>query len=177
MNTTRPLIALFVIVIAACSWVEAPSPQETVVRKYIQALNDKDISALLSCVDPKQERMFRGTVQLIEKLTGFPVEKLLDIVPGLTQTFRGNLYEDFSISDVRVLRRTLNGDDAELTVALRASFRSGSNIRAEQDVVRFALHEFGDAGWRITGAAPAPAESAETAAPTEPSQPERLPGQ
>src|SRR5690606_33688612 len=88
--------------ISACA--SGPRPENTVTR-FLHAFNDKDMNVMLTCVDPRQERLFRGTFHLIERFTGFPVEDVLDVVPGLAQLVPQQQMDDVRFSDVRFVDR------------------------------------------------------------------------
>jgi hypothetical protein len=129
----------------------APRPEAT-VKHFLQAFNDKDLNTLLTCVDPKQERMFRASLRLIEKLTGgrLPVEDLLELVPGMYQMLQSQVSEDVNFSDVRVGRGRVSGEDSEVPVSLTVLTRSRGLQKIQQQELRFVLRRF-DEGWRIVG--------------------------
>jgi len=129
----------------------APRPEST-VKHFLQAVNDKDLNVLLTCVDPKQERMFRASLRLIEKLTGgrLPVEDLLELVPGMYQMLQSQVSEDIKFRNVYVGRGRVSGEDAEVPVSLEVWARSRGVENTQRQELRFALRRF-DAGWRIVG--------------------------
>jgi len=108
---------------------------------------------MLGCVDPKQERMFRASFRIVEKVTGgrLPLEDLLEMVPGLLQLFQDKLGEDFGFRDVQVRRGTVKGEESEVLVVLTLWQRSRGSEKADRRVLWFALRQFDDVGWRITG--------------------------
>jgi hypothetical protein len=135
--------------LVSCSRTPGPEP---VVERFLRAFNDKDVNVLLSCVDPRQERLFRASFRIVEKLTGgwFPMEDILELVPGLYQAFQKDLSEDFSLRDIRVYRATISGEEAQVPVILTASARSRGVASASIQRVRFRLCRF-EEGWRIVG--------------------------
>jgi len=122
------------------------------VRHFLRAFNDKDLNVLLTCVDPKQERMFRASFRLIEKFTRgrLPVEDLLELVPGIYQMLQSHASEDINFRDVHVGKGRISGEDAEVPVSLTVSARSRGLENTQQQDLRFALRRF-DEGWRIIG--------------------------
>ena len=127
----------------------APEP---VVERFLRAVNDKDLNTILTCIDPRQERMFRASFRLLEKFTGgkLPVEDLLELVPGLYQILQNKLAADFSFRNVQVYRAKTNGGDTEVPVLLTTSTRTGAAQQDQVQRVRFILREF-EEGWRIVG--------------------------
>jgi hypothetical protein len=122
------------------------------VTRFLQAFNDKDLNVLLTCVEPKQERMFRASFRIIEDLTGgrLPVEDLLELVPGMYQMLQSQVSEDINFRDVHVGKERIRGEDAEVPVSLTVSARSRGLENKQQQDLRFALRRF-DEGWRIVG--------------------------
>jgi hypothetical protein len=146
-RTVMAVLLLFALV--GCRTSPGPEP---VVERFLRAFNDKDVNVLLACVDPRQERLFRASFRIVEKLTGgwFPVEDVLELVPGLYQAFQKDLSEDFSLRDVQVYRATINGEEAQVPVILTASARSRGVVKDARQRMQFRLRRF-DEGWRIVG--------------------------
>jgi len=144
-----PLFAAFCLVSVGCT--SAPRPEAT-VKRFLRAFNDKDLNVLLTCVDPKQERMFRASFRLLEKLTGgrLPMDDLLEMVPGMYQTFQSQVSEDIKFRDVHVGKGRSNGEDADVPVSLTVLARSQGLDKAQQQDLRFTVRRF-DEGWRIVG--------------------------
>jgi hypothetical protein len=139
-----------VLFCALSSCVVLPGPQST-VRRFIQAFSQKDVEVMLTCIDPRQERMFRAGFKIIEKLSGgmLPLKDILDLYPGLNQVLQGRLSDDFGFRDVRIVNERIVGQDAEVTAVLTAWTRSRGVESTEAQTMRFALHRF-EEGWRIT---------------------------
>jgi hypothetical protein len=145
------LLVVHVCLFTACQSERRP---ESIVERFLQAVNDKDFDAVLACVAPQQERMFHATFRIVEKITGgkLPLDDLLQLLPGLYQIFQDRLPDDFSVRDVRVYRAKLEGGEAEVPVILTAVTRhSGVSGKAKQ-TVSFHLRQF-EEGWRIVGVA------------------------
>ena len=143
------LFAAYFLMSVGCT--STPRP-ETTVKHFLKAFNEKDVNVLLTCVDPKQERMFRASFRLIERLTGgrLPVEDLLELVPGMYQMFQSQVSEDVKFLDVHVGRGRVSGEDAEVPVSLTVLARSRGLENSQQQELRFALRRFHE-GWRIVG--------------------------
>ena len=147
--------ARVVLFIAAISWMAAcssgPRPEVTVTR-FLQAFNDKDVNVMLSCVDPRQERLFQGAFHLIEKFTGVPIEDILDIIPGLVQLMPRQQFDDVLFSDVRIVQRRVEGGEAEVTVSMTVEESEQGISHSSHETIRFSLQYFDEDGWRIVGA-------------------------
>jgi hypothetical protein len=143
------LFAAYALMSAGCT--SEPHPEAT-VKHFLQAFNDKDLNVLLTCVDPKQERMFRASFRLLERFTGgrLPVEDLLELVPGMYQMLQNQVSEDVNFRDVRVGRGRVSGDDSEVPVSVTVLTRSRGLQNTQQRELRFVLRRF-DEGWRIVG--------------------------
>jgi hypothetical protein len=126
-------------------------------------MNEKDVNRLLSCVEPRQERMLRATFRLIEKATGIPIDDVLELLPGLHQAFGDQVSEDFRFAQIRVRSRDVSGTTARLRVSVRSTYRSGGVVSTQDEEFEFALENFEEAGWRIVAVSPAPAERARLA--------------
>ena len=146
------LCAFTLVAVATSACSRTPRPDDTVTR-FLRAANEKDVNGMLGCVDPKQERMFRASFRIVEKVTGglLPVEDLLEMVPGLLGLFQNQLGEDFSFRDVQVRRGTVKGEGSEVMVVLTLWQRSRGSEKTDRRVLWFALRRFDDVGWRITG--------------------------
>jgi hypothetical protein len=130
------LFAAYFLMSVGCA--SAPRPEAT-VKRFLQAFNDKDLNVLLTCVDPKQERMFRASLRLIEKLTGgrLPVEDLLELVPGMYQMLQSQVSEDVNFRDVHIGRGRVSGEDAGVPVSLKVWARSRGSENTQQQELRF----------------------------------------
>ena len=153
ISRSRVLTALsltFVLVVAGCK-ADRRGP-EPVVERFIRSINDKDLNVLLTCVDPRQERLFRASFRIVERFTGgrLPVTDLLELVPGLYQIFQNNLDSDYHIRDFQVYRANINGEKAEVPVRFTTSVRNAGNVTDEPVRLRFRLERF-EEGWRIVG--------------------------
>jgi hypothetical protein len=157
-KTLLPTAAFAVVFASLAVWSCQPaSGPDRTVRKFVKAMNDKDVNVVLTCVDPKQERMFRAAFRIVEKISGyrFPVEDLLDLLPGLNQLLGEQLQEDFSFSNMKILARSVSGDTARLTAAVTSVIKSQGTRRTQTDSVEFVLRQFEEEGWRIVEIRPA----------------------
>lgn len=146
------LCLLLLSVVAGGCQKERKARPEPVVERFLRAVNDKDINVMLTCVDPRQERMFRASFRLVEKFTGgrLPVEDLLELLPGLYQLLRDNTGFDVGISRFQVYRAKLTGPDTLVPVWLTEVRRPGDVQQPTTIRVGFHVHEF-EEGWRIVG--------------------------
>lgn len=148
----RRQVAVAILALTSVACNNTAKGPEPVVERFLRSVNDKDLNVMLSCIDPRQERMFRASFRLVEKITGgnLPVQDLLELVPGLYQIFRNNLDADFSVQDFHVYRAKVDGDEAEVPIILTVFTRSGAITKAEKLRLHFTMHRF-DADWRIVG--------------------------
>ena len=137
-------LCVLVLLMSGCSGGNR-GPDRT-VRRFFRAMNEKDVNQLLSCVDPKQERLLRATFRLVEKTIGLPVEGLLKMLPGLHQAFGEHMPEDFRFTNVRVQSRYLSGNTARLTVSVKSSCRSGGPVTTRLEHFELTLEEFEEEG-------------------------------
>lgn len=147
--TSTVLLLLLSAALGACSGRER-GPDRT-VRRFFRAMNEKDVNQLLSCVDPKQERMLKATFRLIEKATGFPMDDVFELLPGLHQAFGAQIREDFRFTKIRIRSRDVSGTTAKLVVSVNSLYRSGTRETKRLEDFEFTLEQFEEAGWRITG--------------------------
>lgn len=132
----------------------ARGPEKT-VRRFFRAMNEKDVNRLLTCFDPRQERMFRATFRLVENATGFPVADMFELLPGLHQAFGASTPEDFRFTELRVLSRDVDRETAAITVSVKALYRSGRREQMQTERIEFRLEHFEEDGWRIVDVRPA----------------------
>lgn len=148
-NRSAALILLVLAVVTVVSCGRAERGPERTVRRFFRAMNDKDVNQLLSCIDPRQERMLKATFRLIEKATGFPVDDLIELIPGLSQAFGDRVPEDVRFARIRVRSRDVSGTTARMRVSARATYRSGALVSTRDEELDFTLEDFEEAGWRI----------------------------
>jgi hypothetical protein len=132
------------ICIAALSNCGPSTRPEKTVRTFVQAINDRDLNLLLTCIDPRQERMFRGGFRIIERFTNLPLQDILEMIPGLSQLFITDNFQQLNFSNVRVVRRSVHQDTAIITVSAQVS--SGSAIA--ENTIDFVMQRF-ELSWRI----------------------------
>lgn len=152
LNRSRvPIAPSVVLCLISAGCTPAPRPEAT-VKRFLQAFNDKDLNTLLTCVDPKQERMFRASFRVLEKLTGgrLPIEDLLETIPGMYQMFQSQISEDVNFQDVHIGRERLNRESAEVPVSMITLVRSRGVETAQPLQLRFVLRRF-EEGWRVVG--------------------------
>lgn len=130
-----------------------PGPEAT-VRRFVQALNDKDMNQFLSCIDPRQERMFRAAFRVVEGVTGLPLNDLFEMFPGINQVLGRQSSEDFWFSNLVTKSRVARGEFAEITISVTSHIRSAGRERTSQEDLLFKLQRFEEAGWRITEVLP-----------------------
>jgi len=144
------ILLLAALVSVGCQ--KAEKRPEPVVERFLHAMNDKDVNVMLTCIDPRQERMFRASFRLVEKFTGgrLPVEDLLELLPGLYQLFRDKVAADVRVGQFQVYRAKLTGQDGEVPVWLTEIRRAADEQKDTECRLLFRVRQF-DEGWRIVG--------------------------
>ena len=144
-------IILAVLVTVSCTGISGP---EVTVKHFIAPFNDKNVNTMLSCIDPRQEQLFRATFHIVEKLSGIPVEDLLEMLPGLAQLAGQSASQDIRFEETRVVRKEVSHETAYVTISTTVIKRAGNSVQREQAQMQFRLTKFDEQGWRITGVAP-----------------------
>jgi hypothetical protein len=149
----QPALLIWLMTALACSG--GSKPRRTVER-FLQAFNDKDVNALLTCIDPKQERLFRASFRIIEKVTGgrLPLEDIFEAIPVLYQQFQGMLPQDLRFTDISLGDAQVGGDDAQINVTMTLVARAEGSEMIHKQTMVFSLRRFEEEGWRITGVQP-----------------------
>jgi hypothetical protein len=142
---------LFAAVLSLLGGCDSGPPPERVVQTFLTAANERDVSAMLRCVDPQQERMFRASFQVVEKLTRIPVENILDMMPGLMQLLPVQQSGGFRFSNVRIVEKRVVEGEATVTVALTVEETVRGVARSSLQTLEFRLRRFDAEGWRIIG--------------------------
>lgn len=147
--------AVLVCLLVALSCGGSAKPRNTVER-FLQSFNDRDFNVLLSCIDPKQERLVRASFRIIEKVTGgaLPVEDIFEAVPGLYQQFQGVLPQDLRFTNVRFGNTRVSGEDSQVEVMLALAARTEGSETIHKQTMVFFLRHFEEEGWRITRVQP-----------------------
>ena len=147
---------VFLCILVACSITisgcrSVPRPEVT-VRSFVRAFNEKDFNVLLTCIDPKQERLFRASFRLVEKFTGgrLPVDEVLELIPGMYQMLQSQMPEDLNFEDARFGGSRVHGGEAVVPVSLMVVAKSRGVNETHPQELAFLLHRF-DEGWRIVG--------------------------
>ncbi|HHV35732.1 MAG TPA: zinc-ribbon domain-containing protein [Syntrophomonadaceae bacterium] len=103
-----------------------PQPQHTVTR-CIKAINNNDIDRIMSCLEPEVENYF----------------KELD---ADEQAMELDYLQAFSINDHKILSKEIDGNEAEILVAVVVDYPDSDE--PEPEMLKFILKKF-NKGWRI----------------------------
>jgi limonene-1,2-epoxide hydrolase len=129
----------------------AAKPIDT-VEKFFKAFNEKDFNTAITCMDPKYEKLYKATDNIVSSLAfGIRMSDIMDLVPFAFQ-FQGeanNDQTDFEFSIKKVLSQDINGDNAVITAIFEVenTDRSGrKSIDSGED--KIYLKKFNE-GWRI----------------------------
>jgi hypothetical protein len=142
-------LSLMVVLHASC---EIGTPPGRVVRNFLYAANDKDVNAMLRCVDPRMERLFHGAFRIVETVSGVPVKTMLDILPGLAMIVPAGQLDELRFTKVKIVQENRTGRDAAVTVSLNYEQTVRGVRTSSVQTVQFRLRRFENEGWRITGA-------------------------
>jgi hypothetical protein len=127
----------------------AAQPQDT-VNKFIKAMNNYDIKKVVTCLDPKQEKLFHVTSNIIGGIVGINPKDVFDIFPCL-MVFNAIYMDDPQMQgpifdNVKILSQVKSGKKAKVTVIATTNYYDGEQTEAEKLV--FLLKKFNE-GWRI----------------------------
>ncbi len=120
-----------------------------VVEKFIRAVNEKDINTAVTCLDPKYEKAYNSTNNILGAFIGVSIKDVADLLPMFFDFAKSkdSSVQDLYIKLVRVVSEETTDNTAKIAVALEASdgpkgrlLGSGINV--------FYLSKF-NSGWRI----------------------------
>lgn len=118
------------------------------VRKFINALNERDYNAAVECLDPKISKAFKATSNILSHFIGINITDILDLFPALyemTKPYGG----DIKINVKEVVFEESRGDNARVKInAEIIDIDEAGNARTEQWAPTFYLKKF-EEGWRI----------------------------
>lgn len=119
-----------------------------VVYKFFNALNEKDINTAMTCVDPKYEKMYNATSNILESFIGVSIRDVADLFPALLEFAK---YESGDTSDIRfeikrVVSEDIAGDRATVVIDVEVQDETGQTVDGGLGTVY--LQKFNE-GWRI----------------------------
>lgn len=119
-----------------------------VVYKFFNALNEKDFNTAITCLDPKYEKMYNATSNILQSFIGISLKDVADLFPAL---FEFAQYESGDTSDVRfevkdIVSEEISGDKATVVVNLEVKDETGKVVDGGNGAIY--LQQFND-GWRI----------------------------
>lgn len=123
-----------------------------VVNKFANALNEKDINTLVTCVDPKVELAYKGMDSILSKFTyGIKFSDMANLFPALYQIMgaENNDQTDYKIVILKIISKNIKGSSA--TVSAEMEFQttdSAGHVKTESGPGTFYLNRF-NSGWRI----------------------------
>lgn len=120
-----------------------------IVEKFIKAVNEKDINMAISCFDPKYEKAYNATSNILESFIGVNMKDVADLFPMLFDFAKSEdpSVQDLYIKVVRVISEETTDNTAKVVVALEA--RDGPNGKLlDSGASVFYLSRF-NSGWRI----------------------------
>ena len=153
---TKIVIAAVIVGIVAVTliiynvfFVERPI---NTVKKFISALNDKDVNTAVTCMDPKYEKLYSATSNILSKFTGgVNIKDIADLFPAICSLSKeeGNT-ADAHMDIKNVVSTKINGDKAVIVVNLNIEETDDNGAASEESVrASFYLAKFSQ-GWRIT---------------------------
>ncbi|NPV26075.1 MAG: zinc-ribbon domain-containing protein [Firmicutes bacterium] len=120
-----------------------------VVEKFIKAINEKDINTAVSCFDPKYEKAYTATSNILGTFIGVSIKDVADLFPMLFDFAKSKdpSVQDLYIKVVRVVSEETTDNTAKVVVALEASDGPKGKLLDSGTSV-FYLSKF-NSGWRI----------------------------
>lgn len=145
------VLALVVAGVILFSTVFAPKPVD-IVNKCVKAVNDMDIKAALSCVDPRYETIANGMNNVVSTFTGIDAFSMASMLPFFSEFAGSDMgsIKDFKVSVNSILSNEEDGDNASVRASLKVSASTAnSGINSQNLEVTFVLKKFAGKGWRI----------------------------
>ncbi|MDD3894534.1 MAG: hypothetical protein PHU36_05880 [Syntrophomonadaceae bacterium] len=119
-----------------------------IVNKFVQAINEKDVNAAISCMDPTTEKTYTAASSILSGVIGVEITDVMDLLPGLLEMSGSPVDLQMEITDV--VSQFISGNDATVVVNIKALATDENGIQTpEGGQSSFRLHKFND-GWRIT---------------------------
>lgn len=157
IRRSNPLIAIVLIAALAAGGfylfkLLTPSGPMVTVNKFVDAINKKDINAMISYMDPKYEMAYKGLNNIISTFTGGAnFGDVADLFPALYDIVgqSGTGIDDVKLKIHKVVSEDVTGSRATISVEAEIQHidKSG-NINSEKGVATFILQKF-DSEWRI----------------------------
>lgn len=137
-----------VLIIYNVFFVERPI---NTVKKFVNALNNKDANTAVACMDPKYEKLYSAASNILSKFTGgINIKDVADLFPAICDLSKeeGNKADaQLDIEDVASAQ--INGDSAIIVVNLKSKETDDNGVVSEKPVrATFYLTKFSE-GWRI----------------------------
>lgn len=128
-----------------------PKPSDT-VEKFVQAFNDKDLNKLISCFDPKIEKAYNATSNILSNfLFGINLRDLADLFPVLYESLKlaSGDATDVKMKIVNIKSEEIFGNDATVVAEIELITYDQKGLSSKDKCnFRFSLKKF-DEGWRI----------------------------
>lgn len=114
-----------------------------VAQKLVEATNELDIKTVVSCLDPKFEKAYYATSNILGKLIGFSVTDIADLLPIL-RTFSTSQSKSQSAYTLAIISVEITGQRLqEIEKRLGYRFKGIDNLLGEKATVKAILSESG----------------------------------
>lgn len=137
------------LILAGCSLLSGPGPDATVER-FMDAFNDRDFDVMLTCIEPKEEKMARAVGNLMGKLVGLDFKDALALMPFIVDMA---VAEDKESTDLifkyEILETQVDGKTAKVRVRVTTWDRKSNKATSEAEEGEINLRKFDPEGWRI----------------------------
>lgn len=121
-----------------------------IVKKFVSALNDKDINKIVTCIDPKQEKVYKATSSILKTFIKVDLQDIADLVPAFYDYSKayGN-YADLHIEILDIVSSSTSGSKSTVVLNVKITSIDQDNRKTtETGESIFYLKKF-DEGWRI----------------------------
>lgn|GEM_PF-2667142 len=123
-----------------------------IVNQFINAVNEKDLNAAVSCFDPKYEKAYKATSGILSNfIGGVEITDIADLFPLLYELAGESSGDktDLMLNIKGVTSQEVNEETAVITLQLEAqATNSGGQVTTEEGPGTFYLKKF-NVGWRI----------------------------
>ena len=109
------ILVAFVIILAVFFFIFHKSDEvkiESVLNTFTEAYNEKDIEKMITCLDPKTQKMFDGVFGIASSLAGFNVSDILNIGSYFASEYADDMPLEIKVLNVRLINKNKAEVDA-----------------------------------------------------------------
>lgn len=123
------------------------------IYEFIECINAKDLNTAVTYIDPKYEKAYNATSNILEKVIGFNIKDFFDIAPVLLDFVKaenGSLPGDFKININDVKKKYADKKDAVYYVKYTTEVTNEKgHVSKEIDSYDMKMHKYPKVGWRL----------------------------